>query len=331
MKRANKFSISKSWLILLRDIKIDPVDVLAYSQLPADLFNQPEIVLTPAEYFKLWEGIEAAAGGEDVALLLAEHLNVESFDPAIFACICSPDLNTALKRLQQYKPLIGPMILDVAISATDTRLSIECYGYEGELPTALCMTELIFFTQLSRLATRNSIAPLAVQLPVLPRNLQRYTDYFGCDVAVSDAVAVIFSAADAAMPFMTSNIAMWEFFEDKLNQRLQHLDVSASTVDRVRAALIENLAAGEVSMEQIAKKLAMSKRTLQRRLTEEAETFQSVLRSVRTELADHYLNRSPLSLSEISFLLGFEEPNSFIRAYKTWTGMSPGQYRGGVQ
>ncbi|MCV3264817.1 helix-turn-helix domain-containing protein [Vibrio harveyi] len=48
---------------------------------------------------------------------------------------------------------------------------------------------------------------------------------------------------------------------------------------------------------------------------------------VRAELADHYLEKSQMSLAEISFLLGFQEVNSFIRAYSTWRGVSPGHYR----
>ena len=64
----------------------------------------------------------------------------------------------------------------------------------------------------------------------------------------------------------------------------------------------------------------MSKRTLQRKLTSEAESFQSVLQSVRAELADHYLESSKMSLGEIAFLIGFRESNSFIRAYSTWKG-----------
>lgn len=77
----------------------------------------------------------------------------------------------------------------------------------------------------------------------------------------------------------------------------------------------------------MADKLAISKRTLQRKLTEEAETFQSVLMAMREELAKHYLQKSDMPLGEISYLLGFKEPNSFIRAFSSWKGISPSVYR----
>lgn len=327
MKHASKFTFSKNWLVLLNDMQIDQGDVLTFAKLPADLFKQPEVILTPEEYFRLWQGIEDAAGDKEIGLLLAERLSVEAFDPAIFACICSPDLNTALNRLRHYKPLIGPLILNVQISDTETHLEIECYGYEGTIPRSLGITELVFFTQLARLATRKRIVPLSLQLPEIPNNITAYTEYFGCAPRVGSRIEISFDAVDATRPFLTSNVSMWTFFEGQLNQRLKDLDASASTVERVRAVLLEALPVGESSMEQIAAKLAMSKRTLQRRLTEEAETYQSVLQQTRSELADHYLQKSGLSLGEISFMLGFQEPNSFIRAYSSWKGVSPGQMR----
>jgi AraC-like DNA-binding protein len=327
MKRASNFVVSPSWAILLQDMQVDTPAVLTYAKLPLDLFYREDATLTPAQYFEFWHALEYFVGVDKLGLLLAEHLSVEAFDPAIFACICSPNLNTSLKRLRQYKPLIGPMILDLEISPKETRLRIDCYGHEGEIPASLGITELVFFTQLTRLATRTEVKPIGLTLPIPPQDRKSYEDYFGCKVKQGTEISIRFSAQDALRPFLTSNATMWSFFEGKLNQRLKDLDSSASFTERVRAVLLEALPGGESSIEHISQRLAMSKRTLQRKLTDEAETYQSVLQQVRTELADHYLEKSQLSLGEISFMLGFQEPNSFIRAYSTWKGVSPGQYR----
>ena len=77
----------------------------------------------------------------------------------------------------------------------------------------------------------------------------------------------------------------------------------------------------------MARKLALSKRTLQRRLHRENTTFQEILNSTREDLARHYLARTSLSGAEISYLLGFEDPNSFFRAFHTWTGQTTEQVR----
>ena len=76
-------------------------------------------------------------------------------------------------------------------------------------------------------------------------------------------------------------------------------------------------------MTNIASELAISSRTLQRRLHQEGTTFQEVLDELREELARHYLSATEYSSAEISFLLGYEEPNSFFRAFRTWTGETP--------
>ena len=331
MRRASKFIISKNWLVLFKDMQLDLDDVLTHARLPADLFSRKEVSLTPAEYYQLWEGLEAVAGERNIALLLAEKFNVESFDPAIFACICSPNLNVALMRLKEYKPLIGPMLMDIDVSPDRTRLRLSCYGKDEDLPGTLGITELVFFTQLSRLATRSDIRPVSIQLPELPETLDPYIDYFGCALIQGKHVEICFRSEDASKPFLTSNAEMWEFFEGNLKRRLKDLNTSAGMVDRVRAVLLEALPRGESTIEHISEKLAVSKRTLQRKLTDEAETYQSVLQSVRTELADYYLEKSDISLSEISFMLGFQEPNSFIRAYTTWKGVSPGALRHELQ
>lgn len=327
MKRANRFVIGSNWGLLLSDLQIDPAAVLALARLPADLFRRGDVALAPPEYFRLWRGIELAAGEREVPLLLMEQIKAETFDAPIFASLCSPNFNVAAKRLSRYKPLIGPMVLEVEQSAKSTRLSLSLYGAEEQLPRSLCLAELVFLCQLARLGTRERIVPQEACLPQLPHDVAPYEAYFGCPLRRADRTEIRFAAADAAKPFLTSNASMWDFFESKLNQKLADISGHASTADRVRAVLLEALPGGEASIEAVADRLAMSKRTLQRKLTSEAESFQSILTSTRTQLADHYLTQSTLSLAEISFLLGFQEPNSFIRAYQGWKGISPGSFR----
>jgi AraC-like DNA-binding protein len=96
---------------------------------------------------------------------------------------------------------------------------------------------------------------------------------------------------------------------------------------RVRAALLEALPSGLVTMDAVASKLAVSRRTLQRRLANEGTSFVDLVRATRESLARHYLQRTDLPMSEIAFLLGFSEPRSFYRAFREWTGRSPDHVR----
>jgi len=308
-------------------MQVDIEATLAYARLSADLLHRENVTLTPVEYFQLWHGLEKAVGDREIPLLLAQHISVEAFEAPMLASICSSDLNMALARIQQYKPLIGPLELAVNVGDKETALTIRCYGHEGNLPKSLALTEAVFFTQLSRLATREDIKPTRVVMTELPDKIQAYQQYFGCNLEKGLDTQIAFSANDARRPFLTANLAMWQFFESGLNKNLANINTKSSTVERLRAVFVEMLPAGYSSIDAAAEKLAMSKRTLQRKLAEESETYHSVLQLIRTELADHYLKRSQLSLGEISFLLGYQESNSFIRAFSAWKGVAPGRYR----
>ncbi len=327
MKSSIKFSVSSKFKLLLLDMGINLIAVLNHAKLPADLFNRHDVRLSPEEYFQLWQGIDKATGDEEVALLLAKYISAETFDAPIFAALCCQDLNTAVQRLSDYKPLIGPMQLRINQSNLETNIQIECAVENSKIPYALCMSEAVFFTQLVRLGTRENICPKSVTLPELPKDRVQYQDYFGCSMTKGAKLCITFHAIDASKSFLTSSGSMWDFFEEKLNKKLADITTHASTSERVRASLIEALPSGEVGIDIVASKLAMSKRTLQRKLTDEAETFQSILLTVREQLAKHYLEKSDLSLVEISYLLGFKEPNSFIRAFNNWQGISPNLFR----
>ncbi len=327
MKQATRFAVQMGWKLLILDMGYAPADVLSLARLPADLFARPGASLSPAQYFELWRGLEQAAGRDELALQLAQAMSVEAFDPALFACLCSPDLNTALQRLAHYKRLIGPLHMGVDIRSNCTQVTLSCYGDAGPIPRSLGVSELVFFTQLARLATRARIEPLSASVPDLPADLAAYKAYLGCPLGISERIQVTFSAQDAHRPFLTNNMPMWAAFEPGLNLRLSEMDAQAGLRERVRAVLLETLPAGISSIDAVARRLAVSKRSLQRQLADESIGFQTLLGEVRHELARHYLRRTELSAAEISWLLGFQESNSFIRAFRSWTGTTPAAYR----
>lgn len=107
---------------------------------------------------------------------------------------------------------------------------------------------------------------------------------------------------------------MWRVFSAALRRRLADLRASATAAERVRAALVETLPAGDPSMTAVSGRLATSARTLQRQLGQEGTSFQVILARAREDFARHYLAREDLWTSEIAFLLGYSDTNSFYRA-----------------
>lgn len=326
IKQASRFSVQPAWKVLFADMGINLGDVLTLAGLPQDLFASDSNSLSVDEYFSLWHALEKLVGVVEMPLLVGKSVSVEAFDPPIFACFCSADMNTALERLSQFKRLIGPMVLTVDVDKRSTTATVECYGYTKPLPLAMAATELVFFTQLIRLATRESIKPAKVVVNQLAGDAVALEDFFGCTVTLGKSCQITFKAEDAARPFLTENMAMWSYFEPGLRQKLSELDAQATTAQKVKSVLLEMLPSGHSSIEQAASRLAQSKRTIQRKLSSEGESYQGILQATRAELARHYLINSTMSTAEISFLLGFGDPNSFSRAFTGWTGKTPGQF-----
>ena len=323
----NTFTISPGWRIVLLDVGLSPVNVLRRAGLPDDLFGRERISLSTQQYFRLWQGIQQEADDPVISLRLASSVSMEAFDPPIFAAMCSPDLNTALERLARHKRLLAPMALHVEVHSNATSLELEWLDESHQPPPSLVAAELVFFVHLPRLATRTQIEPLEVRSPNLLEPSTAYEEYFGVPVQVGGRPKVTYRATDAARPFLTANEAMWTFFEPELRRRLSELDETATMAQRVHGALLELLPGGGASVGAVAKKLAVSPRTLQRRLQQEGQSFREVVNATREQLARHYLTSSTISGAEISYLLGFEDPNSFFRAFQGWTGETPEQAR----
>ncbi|MGV1957250.1 AraC family transcriptional regulator ligand-binding domain-containing protein [Agrobacterium sp. 22-214-1] len=315
-----------TWRMVLKDLGISATNVLRRAGLSDDLLQHPSVRLLPDQYHRLWNGMEAEAGDGLLPLRVCEAIRGEAFSPPIFAALCSPNLVTAVRRVAQYKRLIAPMHLEV--SEEHDRMTLElAWTCAAQPPDSLILLELLFFVSLARMATREAVMPVAVTTTVLPSPIPPYEAFLGARLKQGARHRIVFSAADAIRPFLTSNPQMWATFEPHLRQQLAELDREVTTSQRVRAALIEGIPSGRISIEAIAGKLMMSKRTLQRRIETEGASYQQLLAETREALAHHYLRKTTLPLAEISFLLGFDEPNSFYRAFRTWTGKTPESVR----
>lgn len=331
---AQDYSIWPGWRLLMQDAGIASSPVLRRAGLPGDLFSRQNVRLNPDDFFKLWSAIEAEAlaGCPDtpVPLQIAKVMTSDWFDPELFAALCSANLQAALDRMGKYIRLIAPMILKTEQHDAQTQVTIEFMDQSRQPPDVFLMFKLVFFVQLARLATRTAVTPLSVSCPRKDENAagaQAYSSFFGTPVSLSHTATIVFSNEDIQRPFLTENHRMWNFFEPSLRQRLADLDKKARMAERVHCILLESLPAGETSMLMVCRKLSVSSRTLQRRLQNEGTSFQQLLDKVRQSLTVHYLRNTSMSGAEISFLLGFEDANSFSRAFHSWTGKTPQSVR----
>lgn len=322
----HSYALDTTWRTLLSDLGVRPADILRRAGLADDLLQQPSARLAPSDYYRLWNSIQSELKDPLFPIRLVQALRTESFSPPLFAALCSPDYVVATQRIAQYKALVAPMRLDITDRPDGFAVAL-VWVTDPPPPTSLVMMELLFFVTLLRTGTREPVHPVEVTTTTLPDDVAPYEEFLGARLTQGPAHRLVLAAADARLPFLTSNEPLWAAFEPELRRRLADLVAPSTTTERVRAALLEALPSGQASMESISRKLTMSKRTLQRRIDAEGNTFQQILDHTRTDLATHYLANTALTVAEISFLLGFSEPNSFYRAFRGWTGATPDSVR----
>jgi AraC-like DNA-binding protein len=156
--------------------------------------------------------------------------------------------------------------------------------------------------------------------------------HFGCRVRFkAGRNALIFRTSDLDLPFVTHNEELVTMIGAQLDSELNARNTSRNIGERVKDVLKRSLAGRRPTLHDVAKEIGVGERTLQRRLTGEGITFQQLLEDTRRELARHYLQQHAIELNEAAFLLGFEDANSFFRAFQEWEGTSPGEWRASLK
>ena len=321
-----RFLIDKNYGAYLSAMGFSVDEALKKAALPQDMFARQTPSLTAEEYFRFMQAVDVLSPDGRTPVRLAASEGIEAFSPPVFAAYCSRNAAVCLKRLAQYKPLIGALLYRVEETETEVSVEILSANSELELPEILVGIEFAFLVGLIRRATREQITPLSATAK-RPMKNRAYAEFIGKPIAAGDKNRLVFSKEDALAPFVSRNESMWEFFEPELKRRLSMMETDDSCAARVRSALMELLPGGECTIDDAAKKLGYSKRSLQRRLQEENTSFQKQLNHARELLAKAYLANTEMTAEEIAFLLGYQETGSFLRAFSVWTGRTFREYR----
>jgi len=115
-------------------------------------------------------------------------------------------------------------------------------------------------------------------------------------------------------------------FDRMLAEELSRLDKS-DVVSRCRAEVLQHIESGEMTEQDMAKQLHMSRRTLQRRLAEADTTYLRLVDETRKDLALRFMEDATRSITDVAFTLGFSQHSAFTRAFRRWTGVNPTEYR----
>ena len=155
-----------------------------------------------------------------------------------------------------------------------------------------------------------------------------YEDWFGAPVRFEGRYSELAIPNDTLeLPIIGSDASLSAVLDRHIEDVLARRSGSTSFTVRTRSAMAQQMDGGDPGAASIARLLNVSERTLLRRLREEGTTPTDVLRELRLELAEKYLSDPEISLTEISYLLGYSEVSAFHRAFKRWTGNTPAEFR----
>lgn len=302
----------------------DPEPVLRGTGIDADQPPPAEEHLDAEKYFSVWRRA-VAIFGPAFPFDVAGAVTLEDHEVFGFLALSCHTLGQAYEKTAAYRALycVGAR-WEVDQTAEATRLIWYAWPGDAADPGYRAANEFAaadMVDSIRRLGA-NASMPREVKSPA-PLD----TAFYGVAPVKGPLCELVYAAGLVEQPISTFNAKLRDYFDATCKQLVAAIPVNDTMTAQLRKQLIATMDGGDVSIEAIAKKLATSSRTLQRRLAEENTSYNDVLAEVRIDFAKRYLSRGTMSASEVAYLVGFTEPPAFFKAFKRWTGMTPKEFQ----
>jgi|TARA_R110001583_G_C5670369_1_gene410843 AraC-like DNA-binding protein len=278
---------------------------------------------------QLWRLAVERSGDANFGLKVAKHIRPSSYHVVGQAMLCSDTLRSATRRFSRFAKLISDsaaLSFNEREEQSDLLIALET---GGSLPRYQAFdTVLAGFLEYCRWILHDELLPLSVSFThAQGEKPEEYEALFRCPVLYEQEVnSLSFRNADMDRPIPGANEELASLL-DELASRYLIDRLQGRFSRRVREVLLVKLPNGEPSRAETAQSMAMTERTLARRLTDENTTFYEILRQLREEQAYSYLKHTEMNIEEIAYLLGFSDRGTFSRAFKSWTGKRPTEWR----
>ena len=308
--------------------RIDPAPLFAQAGLNVSMQNDPNARYDADALNRVWQQVGELVKNPCFGIRAGDHWHPSDLHALGYAWLSSRNLRSSIERLCRYARIVTD-VDDFTLVETDSTVSLVVTNHGlPEDVVWIADSSLAVILSMCRVNLGEDFNPESVSfIHSQPECASDYYEYFRCPV-VFNAVdnRINFATATVDTPLTGANAMLAQVNDRIMIDYLAKLDKN-DVIQRVRAAIIEQLPSGHVTDATVAATLNRNERTLQRQLNNEGTTFKTLLNEIRTELASMYIQDSQLSLTEISFMLGFSEIGSFSRAFNRWTGTSPSQYR----
>lgn len=326
---AKHFRVPSSLRLRLEDAGVPVAEVLRRAGIQHNLFEQARILVSTEELFALWRAVGTVSQDPSIGLRLGTESRIARFHPMGIAALSTENFGAAIRHMARYKKLSAPEEILNEVVEGEWAIQFRWTLAVDAEPAVLVEHCFAWVLTIARQGTGTLIRPLRVEF-VQPRQHARSLEkHFGCPIITGAARnAIVFRAEDASIPFVTRNAELLDMlapqFDQELRDRAVHED---QFIDLVRGTIQQRLTGHRPAVDDVAKSLHMSARTLQRRLQDAGSSYQRVLDQARHQMARYYLSNSVFELTEAAYLLGYEDANSFSRAFRGWEGIPPRDWR----
>lgn len=274
---------------------------------------QEQLMLSDVEYWQLMNEFDNQLTDEMI-LSLGNITNINTFMPSFFAALAAKNGEQAIARMATYKSLAGPVHLEIVTKPDIVNIHILGNSLGVELPRFTIMTEQLLLISLLRVGTGKLIKPISVG------SKYPYGDQIDAVMGIRPQQladnCIQFQVTDLQRAFISANNSMWAFLQPGLDQQKLAIEHNQSLLATVQALLLKKIPSGSFSIDEIATSLNLSKRTLQRHLSTLSTTFNDEVQIARRTLVVPLMKDQSLNLIEISYLLGYSDPESFRELLK---------------
>jgi AraC-like DNA-binding protein len=307
---------------------LDSKAIFAAAGLDLVTARKPTARFPAAAMSKVYELAHSATNDPSFGLSIAEFVHPTSLHALGFSLLASSTLESFCRRVVRYFRLVTTNAeCQMERTASEYRLvMVPTIDREQYYPQDAWMATLVRFI---REIYRPDFAPLSVDLrrPRPRQKLQQFEKFFRTEVHYGcDANRLIFNLRDMEIELPAGNAELARQNDEAVMALLARMDRD-DIIARVRALFIELLPSGECDKEKVAAQLDMSERSLQSKLAARNTSYRNLLNETRQELAVQYIRQGLHSVSEVTYLLGFADISSFSRAFRSWVGVSPSEYR----
>jgi len=281
--------------------------------------------VSTTQFFSLWTALEQL-NGPDAGAALALSIDRAVLPPSFLVAYHAKNFRDALQRVTRFKSLCAPEELKTALDGNFTKVFLHWPFGDSQSPQSLTDATFISIMALGRHGTGQDLCHTKLELRRSKSEL--IAEYFQCPIKWNASQDILYlSNKELDLPFSHYNEELTTLLDKALAEALDQQRSNSSFSDKVRWLLKKCLTAGRPELKSIARELAISERSLQRHLSEEGGSFQSILSDTRHGLALDYLRDATYELSEIAFLLGYEDQASFYRSFQHWEQLSPAKWR----